>query len=1006
MKLQTRTQVQSGWVRKILQWVNLRPEEGERTLLMFAFYTATSIGWLWFEYSAVALFLDKYGAKWLPVIYIASSAMCAALGVLYSWLQSVVPMRTVLVTTALLAACPLLLLRLTLGISALDGLIALATVFLLRLWTDAVEVLNDLNSQVAANQLFNIREIKRTYPLISSGLLVADVIAGFSLPLVLLVVGKIENVIVLASISMFVGAGTLYYLSQRYSQAFPDAPNSGQWDENEPEFSLRRTTGALRTYIIPLFGFFILAEVMYLLVEFQYLTQLEEQLPDTSDIAGFLGIFSGIIGLFELISQWFISSRAIEKLGVFVAAMLLPASLTILGLLTLTGTFDFIIGLIKQVIVVPELITGLFVGLLLLRFIDELFRYTLIAGIEPVLFQPLPEAIRNSVQTTVQGIAEPVTAGITGISLLAIIGAFHWFFPNIPEDLLQQWLSRVFISVIIAFSLIWLFSGWLLRSSYVSLLVKSAEQGRLGFSDVDLRAFKRAVVEALEQPGTEADKRSCIQLLYQIEPASVGEVLAPLLPRLSIPLQRQSLEAMLEHPNAAYLKDVQVLIDQKPPPDVLALALRYVWLIQPELDVRKIKPYLHSAVDPNVRGTAAALILRRGTPTEKAEATNTLRRMLTSKRERERVMGTRALGEADYLQALRLYIPNLLQDESLRVRCALLEVIAATHLSEYYSSLVRGLYYKSTREAARMALVRLGDEAIALLMELAVDVHKPDLVRLQAWTALGEIATPEAINQLIEQLITSWGTTRRNILRTLLKIPQEAGIEAVLDRFGRSGIETLIEQELLFLGQVYAAILDLSPEKLAGREADLLRGSLEDLQSDLFDRCFLLMKFLYPASAIQAAAFNLESESRTNIALGLEILDNTLDLPHKRALLGILDRRSTAERLSNLTELVPYNSMNPSDRLRRLIDLRHFLPDWTLACCFHAARTAPCSLSPEATLVCLRHPTGFVREAVLAYLKAASPRACSELLPMLKNDSDRIVASIVQQMIVELGMVS
>ena len=1006
MKLQTRTQVQSSWVRKILQWVNLRPEEGERTLLMFAFYTATSIGWLWFEYSAVALFLDKYGAKWLPVIYIASAAMCAALGVLYSWLQSILPMRTVLVAIALLAAFPLLLLRLTLGISYLDGFIALATVFLLRLWTDAVEVLNDLNSQVAANQLFNIREIKRTYPLISSGLLVADVIAGFSLPLILLIVGKIENVIVLASISMFVGAGTLYYLSQRYSQAFPDAPNSGQWDENEPEFSLRRTTGPLRTYIIPLFAFFIMGEVMYLLVEFQYLTQLEEQLPDSSEIAGFLGIFSGTIGLFELISQWFISSRAIEKLGVFVAAMLLPASLTILGLLTLTGAFDLMIGLVKQVIPVPELITGLFVGLLLLRFIDELFRYTLIAGIEPVLFQPLPESIRNAVQTTVQGIAEPVTAGVTGVSLLIIIKLFHWVFPNQSEAVLQEWQSGVFIGIIIFFSLIWLLSGWLLRSSYVSLLVKSAEQGRLGFSDVDLRAFKRAVVEALEQPGTEADKRSCIQLLYQIEPTSVGEVLAPLLPRLSIALQRQSLEAMLENPNVVYLNDVQVLIDQKPPPEVLALALRYVWLIQPELDVRKIKPYLHSAVDPNVRGTAAALILRRGTPTEKAEATNALRRMLTSKRERERVMGTRALGEADYLQALRLYIPNLLQDESLRVRCALLEVIAATHLDEYYPSLVRGLYYKSTREAARMSLVRLGDEAIALLMELAVDVHKPDLVRLQSWMALGEIGTPEALNQLIEQLMTSWGTTRRNILRTLLKIPKETGIEGVLDRLGRSGIETLIEQELLFLGQIYAALLDLSSEKISGREADLLRRALEDLQTDLLERCFLLMKFLYPASAIQAAAFNLESESRSNIALGLEILDNTLDLPHKRALLGILDRRSTAERLSNLAELVPYQAMNPSDRLRRLIDLRHFMPDWALACCFHLARTAPCSLSPEATLVCLRHPTGFVREAVLAYLKAASPRACSELLPMLKNDADSLVASQVQQMMAELGMAS
>jgi hypothetical protein len=1000
MKLQPRARVQGDWVRKALQWVNLRPEEGERTLLMFAFYTATSMGWLWFEYSAVALFLDKYGAERLPLIYIASAVMVSGLGVLYSWLSNILPMRSVLVAIALLTALPLLVFRFGLAIDYFHGFIALATVFLLRLWTDAVEVLNDLNSQVAANQLFNIREIKRTYPIIASGLLVADVISGFSLPLLLHVVGKLENAILVACVAMLVGAGLLFYLSRRYHQAFPEAP-ALNWEDTEPEFTVRNTTGPLRRYIIPLFAFFILGEALYLLVEFQYLSQLEEKLPETSDIAGFLGLFSGIVGLFELFSQWFVSSRAIDRLGVFVAAMMLPASLAVLGLLMLTGSLDLLIGLIHQVIPLPGLITGLFVGLILLRFIDELLRYTLIAGIEPVLFQPLPERVRNAVQTSVQGIAEPITTGITGVGILATIWLVNHVFAG--REQLQSW---VFIGAIVLFSGIWLLSGSLMRSSYVSLLVQSAEQGRLGFSDVDLRAFKRAVVEALEQPGTEADKRSCIQLLYQIEPATVGEVLSPLLPRLSTALQRQSLEAMLENPNPAYLDDVQVLIDQKPPPEVLALALRYVWLTQPELDIRTIKHYMHPSVEPRVRATAAALILRRGTPAEKAEATNTLRRMLTSKRERERVMGTRALGEAEYLQALRLYIPNLMQDESLRVRCALLEVVAATHLEEYYPSLVKGLYYKSTREAARAALVRLKDEAIPFLLELAEDVHKPDLVRLQAWMALGEMGTEEAQEQLVQQLMTSWGTTRRNILRILLKMPNEVGIEGVLDQLGRSGIEMLIEQELLFLGQIYAATLDLTPEKISGQEADLLRRALHDLQIDLLERCFLLMKFLYPISAIQAAAFNLESESRTNVALGLEILDNTLDIPQKKAFLGILDRRTLEEKMAYLEEWVPYQPKSPSARLRRLIEFRHFLPDWSLACCFHVAKTAHYSLSPEATLVCLRHPTSFVREAVLAYLKEASPRACRELLPALKNDPDPLVADQVQRILEQLGQAS
>ena len=1001
MKLQTRARFQGDWVRKILQWVNLRPEEGERTLLMFVFYTTTSVGLLWFEHCATALFLDKYGVEGLPVIYIASALMCSGLGVLYSWLQRILPLRTVLVVIALLTAFPLLLFRFGLDIDYFDGAIALLSVFLLRLWMDAVDVLNDLNSQVAANQLFNIREIKRTYPLISSGLLVADVVSGFSLPLLLLVFG-LENVLVIAAVVMLVGAGTLFYLCERYQQAFPGAPTR-QWEDAEQEFKSRRTSSSLQRYIIPLFAFFILAQALLLLIEFQYLGQLESKL-DSSEIAGFLGLFSGFVGLFELITQWFISSRVINKLGVFGAAMLLPASLSILGSITLFGLLDFVRMLMVSIVPFPEWVTGFFIGLILLRFIDEILRYTIIAGIEPIVFQPLPERIRSSIQTSVQGIAQPVTTGITGLAILATIALIRWALPNESEAILDQWETWAFIFAIVVFSLIWLLSAWLMRSSYVNLLVESAEQeGRLGFSDVALRAFKRTVIEALEKPGTEADKSSCIELLTQIDPENVGDVLAPLLPRLSHALQRQSLEVMLEHPKPAYRHEVSILIEQQPPPEVLALALRYIWLSQPELDIATLKPYLHTAVDPMVRGTAAALMLRRGTSTEKAEATNILRRMLTSKSERERVIGTRALGEADYLQALRIYIPELLQDDSLRVRCALLDVIATTHLQEYYPSLIKGIYYKSTRDAARTALVSLGNEAITLLVDLAEDIHKPDVVRLQAWTALGEIGTAESLNKLVQQLMTSWGRTRRNLLRILIKLPNESGIEAVLDQLGRSGVETLIEQELLLLGQVYAAILDLTTEEVVGQEADLLRRALTDLQKDLIERCFLLMKFLYPLSAIQAAVFNLESESRSNRAMGLEILDNTVDIPQKRAFLGILDRRTTAEKLACLVELVPYKPMSPSDRLRRLIELRHFLSDWSLACCFHLARALRYSLTPEATLVCLRHPTSFVREAVLSYLKDASPRSCRELLPMMKNDSDHLVAAQVQQMMVELG---
>ena len=423
-------------------------------------------------------------------------------------------------------------------------------------------------------------------------------------------------------------------------------------------------------------------------------------------------------------------------------------------------------------------------------------------------------------------------------------------------------------------------------------------------------------------------------------------------------------------------------------------------------------------VDPVVRGTAAALIMRRGDRQQKAEATNTLRQMLTHKQERERVMGTRALGEADYLQGLRLHIPNLLQDESLRVRCALLDVISSTHSEEYYPSLLRGLGYKSTREAALQAIVKLHNDAIPLLVYLAEDIHKSDLVRLQAWTALGQIGTAEAIDILVSNLMTAWGTTRRNILRILLKMPSEAGIEGVLDRIGRSGLETLIEQELMFIGQIYAGLVDLSGVisygNLSERDANsvrepgndtaqLLQRALAGLEADARERCFLLMKFLYPLDTVQAAAFNIASGQPSLVARGLEILDNTVDIARKRSLINLLDQHSEREKLSNLSELMVYKPLAPSDRLRRLLELRHFLSDLALACCFHLAREARWSLTAQQTLVCLQHPTGFVREAVLAYLKIASPRALVELLPRLQNDPDNLVSAQVEEMMAELG---
>jgi HEAT repeat protein/ATP/ADP translocase len=976
--------------RKLLRWINLRPEESKRTFLMFTFYTITSIGLMWLEASAVGLFLEQFGADALPKIYIASSVISVGLGFLYSWMQRFLPLRRVIVLIALLMTLPLILFYCGLSfpeVTLISGVAVFkTTVLLLRLWLEAIYVLNDLNTSIVANQLFNIREIKRTYPLISSGVLLADIISGFSLPIVLTLLPRsqgLPTVILFSFCMMILGTVVLSYLSQTYRQSFPDRRRQ----ERQSDASLSRVRGEMKGYVRLLIIFFVMAQVLLLLVDFQFLSLLEQQpgyAAQGDKIASFLSVLNGVLGICELAGQWMFSSRVIERVGVFNTVMALPVVIIVLT-----------IGLVICSVVTQGWIL-LFWGLVIRKFLYELLHYTLFASVSPVLFQPIPEMLRGGLQAKVRGVAEPLATGGAGVALLLMV----YFQKGSGVGV----LNFTIFAVVIVLGLFWLWTIQRLKKDYLGLLVFDAGRGKLSGSDIDLRELRRAVIESLEKPGAEADKRSCIELLSQIDLKNVGEVLSPLLDKLPPSLQQKSLEVMLNYPNPAYLGDVRTLIAQKPTPEVMAVALRYVWLTDANPDMGQLQAYLSQATDPIIRGTAASLMLRRGTPTQKAEATNSLRLMLTHKQRQERVMGCRALGEALYLQALRLYIPNLLQDRSLQVRCAVLEAIGATRLEEYYPSLLRGLGYKSTRDAAQKALVKLENEALPMLVRLAEDMHQSDLVRSYGWSAIGQIGTPEAIDLLISRLKTSWGETRRNILRILLKIPQERGIEAVLDRLGRRGVEQLIDQEIMLIGQVYAALVDLAPGRTQGQEADFLRRALRDMPTDAIERLFLLMKFLYDLGTIQVASFNLQSGSLSNQAQGLEILDNTLDIPSKQALLALLDRTLDREKLQSLSSLVTYEPMNLDDRVRHLLDLRHFLSDWSLACCFHLARHSRCRLTSDQILSSLNHPRGFVREAVLSYLQLASPSALARILPMLQNDPDRLVSVQVKQMLETLRL--
>jgi len=950
-------------MRRFLKIVNLRPDEAERTFLMFLFYCTTSIGAVWLEYSSSTLFLEAYRAENLIWVYMATAFIVTAFGVFYSWLQKIFPLRWVMLGISLLLALPLPLAWM--GLMQKGSFIFMAAVFAIRLWVEGIYVLSNINNDIAANQLFNIREIKRAFPLISTGIIIAEIIGGFSYPFLVSWFGAI-NMILATGGMLFVGSCVMFYLSTRYRQAFP---NSVYNFDGDAEVVSRTMSGNIRKYVWLMFGFFVAAQVLFFMIEFQYQSQLEFHLKTEEAIGSFLGIFGGIMGVFKLALQLFGSSRIIERIGVFFAVLMPPIGIVITGVLAGFAPF------------------GLLIGFVVLKFFDELFRFTIVAATAPTLFQAVPDQFRSQIQSFVRGIADPLATGGAGVLIWVFTVIFRQGGVNL--NIFSQW----FAGAIVIVALIWIAVIWLLRRGYLELLIQSVERGQLTLLTVDPREMRRAVSESMARAETQLEQSVCIDLLTQIAPQSVSESLSPLLSQMTPDLQAQSIEAMLESPEAKYLSYVrEVMQSPNASPQVQALCLRYVLLAdEKNRDVDGLRKYLGAEQNPIIRGTAVALMMRLGSSPQVAEATNTLRHMITSSSQPERVLGCRALAEAAFLQSLRFYVPQLLQDPSIEVRCALLRAIASTRASEYFPSLVRGLHYKATRRASREAMISLGDDAISSLLDLAHSDRSPENVKIQAWDILAEIGTSTSISILANNLPKSWGKHRRQILRALLRIPQEQGIEAILELLGRSGLEKMVVQELGVMTEAWAAIADLPQDQLGTTEAALLNDALQNEVFDSLDRIFLIMKLLYSPSAIQAAAFNILSGSKGSLARGIEILDNTVDLSVKQILLSVVDNRSTSEKLNILAAIHPYQSMPSTKRLQQLVDLRYCLSDWTLACCFHVARVQSWSISVEAMLSCLEHPTGFVREAVISYLQVASPRSLVRILPRLLKDRDSLV---------------
>lgn len=390
--------------------LNIRASEFAHTLrmLMHAFFSGLGIA-LAFTGINVML-LQQHGSHYLPQIYLWSCVVLLAAGFVYSKLEHRMAPGKLFILMLVVSSAWSFISAFLLGKSPSLGMIMAmySGYFVLYL-------LNNLEFWGAAALLYDVRQGKRLFGLLSSGESLAKII-GYAITPLIVKLFELQNLLSASAIAFAISAWFIYRIVKHHGASFEighhhkhpsNHHQSEQITHIKPLAFIRRITGDQFNRNIALFA--LLSTLVYYTIHYAFLEKVEERYESEEDIAVFFGTFFTVAKVLNLLMKGFLSGRLLNSLGIRIMIMILPMSLLLINLTGLGGYMYGIGGLFLMFIFGANMMA------------DEIFRTSLHKPSYLVLFQPFAKNKRLEGHTMTKGIMEPLGMGAAGLILWLLV---------------------------------------------------------------------------------------------------------------------------------------------------------------------------------------------------------------------------------------------------------------------------------------------------------------------------------------------------------------------------------------------------------------------------------------------------------------------------------------------------------------------------------------------------------------------------------------------------------
>ncbi len=531
-------------MKRLAAVLQIRSGEARLVALVASLFALIEAGRGLGSNTADALFFLRFGVEYLPYMFMLLGAANFIVSLTYTASLGKFDRRRFFVLLQIALAGVLLIER---------AAIALDVAVLYPILWITINILSSILGLLSwniAGEVCDARQAKRLFSLFVSAGILGGVVGDFLTGPIAQAIGT-ENLLLVYALALL---GVTLVVRQIVRQYFrPTAkrgPPSSFIAEVRAGFDYVRASSMFRTMAVAS----VLFSILYFSISFPFSQAVSAAFPTEAEVAGFLGVFSGIATMITFVVSLFVANRLYARIGVVNAVLLLPI-VYLAGFVLLAIHFALptaILARLSQLIVLGG-----------------------IAGTAySTFFNVVPPNRRGQVRSFDSGVPEQIGVALSGV--LLILG----------ERALTP--AQIFITgMIVAIA-----CGYLvlrLRRSYGEALLAALRAGRYEVFTTGERAFSgfqgdanaiRVITSAL-QDAKPSTRRIAVEMLARMKATLATAQIRPLLRDADADVRTAAIRAMGDLDAHGDIESIAALLGD-PDAQVRAAAVQTVADLRPE----------------------------------------------------------------------------------------------------------------------------------------------------------------------------------------------------------------------------------------------------------------------------------------------------------------------------------------------------------------------------------------------------------------------------------------